>query len=329
MTGELLMAILKRTACVDKSCVACGRCVKECTAGAISMNRGVSAAVNEGKCLGCGKCVRACPAGVIAITPDGKEINSIKEHWYDYLWIFTGVYLALGFFNILFAWIGLLCFIVPLLISIIGGSKVYCNKYCGRGQLLELTGGDLGLSRKRNPPKFLRSAWFRYGFLTFFMTMFMLMIYNTYLVFAGASLKEAVTFIWMFKLPWNWTNTAFVSPWIAQFAFGFYGVMLTSTVLGMISMIVFKPRSWCVFCPMGTMTQGICKIRNKKEKQNGKKSKTNSGVAESFIQREQTDDILRIDGTPYDGQRNFEACSENNTAGAVSTFKSAQSSRDS
>ena len=26
-------------------------------------------------------------------------------------------------------------------------------------------------------------------------------------------------------------------------------------------MALFKPRSWCVFCPMGTMTQLICKLR--------------------------------------------------------------------
>ncbi len=188
----------------------------------------------------------------------------MKKHWYDYLWIFSVVYLFLGFFNILFAWLGLICFITPLLISIIGGSKLYCKKYCGRGQLFELLGGKLGLSRKKTPLKFLRSKWFRYGFLTFFMGMFLLMIYNTYLVFAGASLKEAVTLLWVFKLPWQWTNTSFVTPGIAQFAFGFYGVMLTSTVLGLITMVLFKPRSWCVYCPMGTMTQGICIFKNRK-----------------------------------------------------------------
>ncbi|MGN0752602.1 MAG: 4Fe-4S binding protein [Christensenellales bacterium] len=25
-----------------------------------------------------------------------------------------------------------------------------------------------------------------------------------------------------------------------------------------------KPRTWCAFCPMGTMTQAICKLRNRK-----------------------------------------------------------------
>lgn len=187
----------------------------------------------------------------------------MKKSWYDYLWIASSVYLTLGFFNILFAWLGLICFIIPLFISIIGGSKAYCNKYCGRGQLFELLGGRFGLSRKKTPPKFLRSKWFRYSFLTFFMTMFILMIGKTYLVFAGASLTEAVTLLWVFKLPWQWTNTSFVAPGVAQFAFGFYSVMLTSTVLGLVTMVVFKPRSWCVYCPMGTMTQGICKIKNK------------------------------------------------------------------
>ena len=186
----------------------------------------------------------------------------MKKHWHDYLWIVSAVYLLLGLFNILFAWLGLICFMVPLLIAIIGGNKIYCNKYCGRGQLFELLGGKLGLSRKKAPPKFLRSKWFRYGFLTFFMTMFLLMIWNTYLVFAGATLKEAVTLLWVFKLPWNWTNTSFVAPGVAQFAFGFYSVMLTSTILGLITMVLFKPRSWCVYCPMGTMTQLICKVRS-------------------------------------------------------------------
>ena len=205
----------------------------------------------------------------------------IKKRWYDYLWIASVLYLAAGFFNILFAWLGLVCFVTPLLISVIKGDKCYCNKYCGRGQLLELVGGKLGLSRKKNPPKFLRSKWFRYGFLTFFMTMFILMIIATYQVFAGATLKQAVTLLWVFKLPWHWAYTSNAAPWIAQFAFGFYSVMLTSTLLGLVTMLLYKPRSWCVYCPMGTMTQGICSLKHKGEKAYGRKSKTNSGAAQA------------------------------------------------
>ncbi len=188
-----------------------------------------------------------------------------QKHWYDYLWIFSATYLILGFFNILFAWLGMLCFLIPLIIALAGGNKAYCNRYCGRGQLFSLLGGRFGLSRKHDVPAFLKSKWFRYGFLTFFMIMFGLMLFNTYLVFAGSrDLGQVVTLLWTFKLPWHWAyHGTLFAPWVAQFAFGFYSVMLTSTVLGLITMVLFKPRSWCVYCPMGTMTQLICKAKNR------------------------------------------------------------------
>ncbi|WP_346871401.1 4Fe-4S binding protein [Clostridium sp. UBA5119] len=189
-----------------------------------------------------------------------------KKHLYEYLWILSSLYLILGLFNILFAWLGLICFIVPLLISIVKGNKGYCNKYCGRGQLLDLLGNKLKLSRNKPMPKFLKSKYFRYGFLIFFLTMFINMLFNTYFVFQGTkTLKEVLTILWTFKLPWNFTDLSYVSPWIAQFSFGFYSLMLTSTLLGIITMALYKPRSWCVYCPMGTMTQGICIIKDIKK----------------------------------------------------------------
>lgn len=190
----------------------------------------------------------------------------MKKHWYDYLWIASLFYLTLGFFNILFAWIGLICFFVPILLSVFSGGKIYCNRYCGRGQLFELLGGRLGLSRKRDIPRWMRSKAFRYGFLIFFLLMFCNMLFGTYLVFAGSSsLKQVVTLLWSFRVPWHWAyHGTLFAPWVAQFAFGFYSVMLTSTVLGLVTMILFKPRSWCVYCPMGTMTQLICRAKAKK-----------------------------------------------------------------
>lgn len=186
-----------------------------------------------------------------------------KKRWYEYLWIMSAAYLILGFFNILFAWLGLICFLVPLLISIGKGNKAYCNRYCGRGQLFDLLGNKLGISRKKDIPAFIRSKWFRYGFLLFFLTMFGNMLFTTYLVFSEVhGVREIVKILWTFKVPWSFAyhGTA-IAPWAVQFAFGFYSVMLTSTILGLITMVLYKPRSWCVYCPMGTMTQGICKLK--------------------------------------------------------------------
>ena len=192
-----------------------------------------------------------------------------KKHWYDYLWIWSIIYFTLGFFNILFAWLGMIDFLVPVFIAVFGRNKWFCNNLCGRGQLFALLGGKYKCSRNRPTPRFLVSPWFRYGFLAFFMAMFGNMVFQTWLVAAGASgLREGMKLFWTFKVPWGWTYTAGMVPdWVAQYSFGFYSLMLTSLLLGLIMMVLYKPRSWCTFCPMGTMTQGICKLGSRGETQ--------------------------------------------------------------
>ena len=192
-------------------------------------------------------------------------ISSTKKHWYEYLWIWPIAFFALGFFNIMFAWLGMIDLLVPLGFALFAGNKRFCNRYCGRARLLQLLGAKLGLSRGVAHPKWLSSNWIRYGFLTFFLVMFAVMIFQTYLVAAEArTLSQAITLLWALNVPWDWAYSASAVPeWMAQFAFGFYGLMLTSTLLGLAAMALFRPRSWCAFCPMGTMTQGICRVRHR------------------------------------------------------------------
>ena len=105
-----------------------------------------------------------------------------KKRWSDYFWIVSAIYFTLGFFNIVFAWLGVICFAIPLLMAIFDGGKGYCNNYCGRGQLFLQIGNTLGWSRKKTAPRWLSSKWFRNGFLLFFMFFFIQMIYITVLV---------------------------------------------------------------------------------------------------------------------------------------------------
>ncbi len=217
---------------------------------------------------GAGNVRKSAPAAALKYLKGGQAMKANKKNWYDYFWIWAILYFALGFFNILFAWLGMIDFLLPLLVAVIGGNKWFCNNLCGRGQLFSLLGGKLGWSYGKPTPTFLISPWFRYGFLIFFLIMFGNVLLQTYLVFAGArSLKQTVSLAWTVHLPWDWAYTAGQVPdWAAQFSFGLYGIMLFSLLLGLLAMVLHKPRSWCVFCPMGTMTQGICKLKNKAEK---------------------------------------------------------------
>lgn len=86
--------------------------------------------------------------------------------------------------------------------------------------MLNILGKDLKLSKHKDMPNFLKSKYFRYGFLAFFMSMFIVMIFNTYLVFSNArDLKQVITLFWSFKLPFAFNDVSNVSPWVAQFAY--------------------------------------------------------------------------------------------------------------
>lgn len=264
---------MAKRAVVGHECVACGTCAKACPFSAISVPDGRFAVVDPDRCVGCGTCAKVCPAEVVSIEktdekrdPGKPRPTPVKRErkWYDYLYVITPIYLTLGFFNILFAWIGLLFFFLPLIFAAAGKGKLYCNRYCDRGQFLDLLGERFGISRRVALPRWIRSKAFRYGFLTFFMVMFINMLVVTWLVLTGLQeLGTTVQLLWTFQLPWHWAYPVAVAPGVAQFAFGFYGVMLTSTVIGLFSMLLFRPRSWCVFCPMGTMTQLISSARAK------------------------------------------------------------------
>ena len=178
------------------------------------------------------------------------------------MWVVSATYFALGFFNLGFAWFGVICFLIPLLIAIFGGGKQYCNHYCGRGQLFLKIGNSLGWSKGRLAPRWLSSKYFRHGFLVFFLFFFVQMVWLTVEVAKGIeTLHETIHLLWSFDVPWHWAYRTEITPWKAQFAFGLYGIMLTSLIVGVILTIVYRPRTWCVFCPMGNMTQQISKLK--------------------------------------------------------------------
>ena len=183
-----------------------------------------------------------------------------QQHWYHNLWLWSVIYFSLGFVNILFALLGLISFCLPLLFAIFGGNKLFCNRYCDRGQLLRFFGSQLGFSRRHDIPQWMHSNGFRFGFMIFFFAMFGGILYTSWMVYLETtSLKEVITLFWCIEFPRSGAATTLVSPAVAQFAFGLYSLMLTSEFIALAAMFYYRPRTWCAFCPMGTLTQSICK----------------------------------------------------------------------
>ena len=59
---------VRKARILQTECVACGCCVKICPRGAISVVKGIFAAVDDAACAGCGLCARECPASVITVS---------------------------------------------------------------------------------------------------------------------------------------------------------------------------------------------------------------------------------------------------------------------
>lgn len=62
-----------RIASIGKRCVACGCCTQVCPKGAVHIENGIIAEIDEEKCIGCGKCAGNCPAAVITIREGRRE----------------------------------------------------------------------------------------------------------------------------------------------------------------------------------------------------------------------------------------------------------------
>ena len=50
-----------------------------------------------------------------------------EKSWYSYLWVWPILYFGLGFFNILFAWLGMIDVALPIIFAIFSGNKHFCN----------------------------------------------------------------------------------------------------------------------------------------------------------------------------------------------------------
>jgi len=160
---------------------------------------------------------------------------------------------------------GMIDFFVPIIIAIFAGNKWFCNRLCGRGQLFSKLGGALKFFGNRQAPRWLVSKWFQIWFSCIFPChVFKHDIPDLFGCIKSKNTKWSNKAVLDIRSAWRWTYKAGTVPdWIAQFSFGFYGLMLTSMLIGLVVMVLYKPRTWCVFCPMGTMTQSICKLKHR------------------------------------------------------------------
>jgi len=148
-----------------------------------------------------------------------KNTTQKKSHSHmKWAWIIMILFLTLGIIDFRFGILGIACMGAPLYHASRGKGKIHCQKYCPRGSLLGRMLESVSMQNKL--PKFMATKKFKNGLLIFMLIVFSFSMYHAGLNFA-------------------------------RIAFAMFRFMSMSLVIGILMGVFFKPRSWCVVCPMG------------------------------------------------------------------------------
>lgn len=143
-------------------------------------------------------------------------------------WIVIAAFLGLGWKYPIIGSIALVCMLAPAVTAIWKGGRIWCGSVCPRGSLNDNLLSKI--SRRAKIPKFVRTVWFRIGFALF-------LVYN----FVAGIINAQGDLV--------------------KIGFVFYKIILITSIITVLLGIMYHERTWCSFCPMGSLSALITKIR--------------------------------------------------------------------
>ena len=184
-------------------------------------------------------------------------------------WILL-IFLCVGLFYPVIGFIAILCMVAPVGLAIYKG-RHWCGNFCPRGNFY-----DQVLSRispQKPIPAFLRKSSFRKFMVAFIFTVFGVQMY-----FAWGDLSAM--------------GAVFVN------------IILITTIVGIVLGLRYHQRSWCSFCPMGTMSSWVTPKPKKRSKKLDKKLFKTIMVDDSCIGCKLCTKVCPMQLKPYEEKGN-------------------------
>ncbi|MFW6264727.1 MAG: 4Fe-4S binding protein [Bacillota bacterium] len=137
-----------------------------------------------------------------------------------YIWTILLLFLFIGWFYPIIGFIALICMLAPVIVAALQGTRRWCAFFCPRGVFNDVVLRKLNKSKKI--PAIFNNNLFKIAFLIF-------LFYNFFSgVLAANSLVEiGAVFVQMVSI---------------------------TTAMTILLGLVFHPRTWCAFCPMGFLS---------------------------------------------------------------------------
>jgi hypothetical protein len=181
---------------------------------------------------------------------------------HKYLFSITISFFLLGFVNIHFSLLGIVCITLPIILLLKNRKKTWCQGYCPRASLYTTFGKAKKRSGIRTPQFFIKGNM-KWIMLAYFGISLTFIIMSTLGVARGMRLPmDYLRFLILIPLPFEMPqlfNIINIVPWLTHLSYRFYSMMMTTTVLGLILALVYKPRTWCTICPIATVSDVIIK----------------------------------------------------------------------
>lgn len=124
----------------------------------------------------------------------------------------------------------IICMVAPILVSFFKG-RYWCGNLCPRGNFYDNIVSKFSNTKK--VPNILKSKLFRVMVIIIMMIIF------------GAGIKA------------NWGN-------LYGIGMVFYRMIVLTTIIGVGLSFFYNQRTWCHFCPMGTMASYVARLRKSK-----------------------------------------------------------------
>ncbi len=146
--------------------------------------------------------------------------------------------------------------ILPFLLLIKNKKKTWCQSYCPRAGLYTKLGKLKKHSRKT--PLFFTHGKMKWIMLSYFgFSLFIIFMSTMGVANQRMPAMEYLRFLLIIPVPGpipQLIDLPDITPWVTHLSYRFYSMMMTTTALGLLLALVYKPRTWCTICPISTIS---------------------------------------------------------------------------
>jgi hypothetical protein len=145
---------------------------------------------------------------------------------------------------------------LPVLLLLKNKKKTWCQGYCPRASLYTQIGKHT--KHRRKTPHFFIHGNMKWILLSYFGVSLFIIIMSTLGVSRGRMpAMDYLRFLLFLPVPGpmpQLINLPAIAPWVTHFAYRMYSMMMTTTTLGLIMALLYRPRTWCTVCPIATVS---------------------------------------------------------------------------